>query len=326
MKAMKKGMALVAGLVLATSLAACGDDGGSEGEAGTKQVTVATQPDFFGVPLYIAVEKGFFEEQGLDAKLQEFPTGVEGTEAVVTGQADMTTVAGFPVASLAAQGAPVKVIGANATSNDWWGIAATKDIQEPEDLYGKKIAFQSNSTANYWFDRFVEQHDLDADRIEVVDAKFAQLVALFAKGDVDAIIHFEPNVTQAVGSRDGAHVAWVGGDDGLNPLIGYVVAGSAISEDEDTGVKVLKALQAAADWMNENPDEVAELAMAKTGISDAAQVAEIMDKIEFRVGFDDESLAQLQQIADYMLDKGLIEEPVDAAGYAEPDWAAAAAN
>lgn len=320
MKSMKKCVTLAAGLAMALALTACGDDGGSEG--GGKQLTVATQPDFFGIPLYLAVEKGFFEKEGLDAKVQEFPTGVEGTEAVVTGQADMTTVAGFPVASLAAKGAPVKVIGANATSNDWWGFAATDDIKEPEDLYGKKVAFQSNSTANYWFDRFVEQHGLDKDKIEVVDAKFAQLVALFAKGDVDAIIHFEPNVTQAVSARKGSHVAWVGGDDALNPLIGYVVAGSAISKDKDTGVKVLRALQAASDWMRENPDEVSKFVMTKTGISDAAQVKEIMAKIDFQVSFDDESLAQLQRIADYMLEKGLIDEPVDAESYTEPSWAA----
>ncbi len=76
-------------------LAYCGGgDSGGEGKAA--KITVATQPDFFGVPLYFAVQKGFLKKQGLDAKLQKYPTGVEGTEAVATGQADFTTVAGFP--------------------------------------------------------------------------------------------------------------------------------------------------------------------------------------------------------------------------------------
>lgn len=320
-----RGVALgVTLLMVAAVTAACGSDSDSGDGSKGVQLTVATQPDFFGVPLYLAVEKGFFEKQGIDAKIQEFPTGVEGTEAVVTGQADMTTVAAFPAASLASQGAPVKIIGTNAYSSDWWGFVTTDAIKEPQDLYGKKVAFQSNSTANFWFDRFVEQHQLDASKIEVVDAKFAQLVALFAKGDVDGIIQFEPNVTQAVAARSGSHVAWVGGDDGLNPLNGYVVAGQKVAKDREIGIKVLRALQAASEWMKANPDEVAEFAMGKTGIDDADEVKAIMAKIDFRVSFDDAALDQLQQVADYMLAKGLIKEPVKAADYVEADWAAEA--
>ncbi|MFF3867713.1 ABC transporter substrate-binding protein [Micromonospora sp. NPDC001898] len=322
----RRGRFAVALVVAALTLTACGSDSSSpttEGAGGKQALTVATQPDFFGIPLYFAVQKGFLAKQGIEAKLQEFPTGVEGTEAVVTGQADLTSVAGYPVASLAAKGAKVKIIGHNATSYGWWGIVVDGSIATPQDLYGKTIALQSNSTASYWFDRFVAFHKLDKSKIKVKDAKYAQLVPTFAKGDANAIIHFEPNVTKAISARPGARLGWAGGDDDLLPFIGYVVAGPKISENKEVGVKVLRALRETSAYMKSNQGEVIAFIKSKTGITDDAEAKKILAKIDFSLAFDPASVDQIQQVADYQLEMGNIKNKVDAKSYVITDWVSA---
>ncbi|MEU5992065.1 ABC transporter substrate-binding protein [Spirillospora sp. NPDC047418] len=300
-------------------LAGCGG-GDSEGEGKPAKITVATQPDFFGMPLYFAVEKGFLKKQGLDAKLQKYPTGVEGTEAVATGQADFTTVAGFPVVSLAAQKARVKVIGHNATSAKWWGFVTDGSVAKPSDLEGKTVGIQSNSTANYWFDKFVAHHKLDKSKIKILDAKFAQLVPAFAQGEANAIIHFEPNVAKAVASVKGAKVSWWGGDDGLLPFYGYVAAGPKVYQDKDTALRVLRGLTETAAYMKSNEAEVVKFAMDLTGMSDEGEVREILAQIDFSLAFDPNSIDQIQQIADYQLERGNIKARVDAKSLVEPTW------
>lgn len=292
------------------------EPGGSE----PVKITVATQPDFFGVPLYFAVQKGFLEAEGLDADLQEFPTGVEGTEAVATGLADFTTVAGFPVASLASQGAAVKVIGHNANSYQWWGFVADGSISKPEDLYGKTVGLQSNSTAEYWFNKFVEYHNLDVSQITVLDAKYAQLVPSFAQGEVDAIIHFEPNVFKAVDSRPGSKVAWWGGDDNLLPFYGYIAAGPKVYENEEVGKAVLRGLAAASAYMKSNQAEVIDFIRNLTGVTDEAEIRKILSQIDFSVAFDESSVEQIQIIADYQLERGNISSAVQAADIVIRDW------
>lgn len=317
-------ISLLAVSALAFAGCAGGSTGGDAGNDDSKpvKITVATQPDFFGVPLYFAVEKGFLEAEGLEVELQEFPTGVEGTEAVATGQADFTTVAGFPVASLASQGAAVKIIGHNANSYQWWGFVADGSISMPTDLYGKKVGLQSNSTAEYWFNRFVEFHDLDASKITVVDAKYAQLVPAFAQGELDAIIHFEPNVFKAVDSRPGAKVAWWGGDDDLLPFYGYVAAGPKIYEDEEVGKAVLRGLAATSAYMKSNQAEVVEFIRDLTGVTDESEIRKILSQIDFSVAFDEASVEQIQIIADYQLERGNIKEAVKASEIAVTDWVA----
>jgi len=231
-------------------------------------------------------------------------------------------VAGFPVASLASQGAPVRIIGHIADSPQWWGFVADGSITEPEDLYGRTVGLQSNSTAEYWFNRFVEFHDLDASQITVVDAKYAQLVPAFAQGEVDAIIHFEPNVFKAVASREGAHVAWWGGDDDLLPFFGYIAAGPAIYENEEVGKAVLRGLAATAEYMAANEDEVIEFIRDLTGVTDEDEIRKILSQINFAVGFEPSSIEQIQIIADYQLDRGNITTPVDAESIAIVDWVA----
>lgn len=310
-------LALAVTLIAVT---ACASDPQSGGSGGSPSLTIATQPDFFGIPLYFAVEKGFLKNHGINAKLSEFPTGVEGTEAVVTGQADLTTVAGYPVASLASQGAKVKIIGHNATSYGWWGIAVDGNINSPQDLHGKTVGLQGNSTASYFFDRFVAFHKLDKSKIKIMDAKYAQLVPAFAKGDANAIIHFEPNLTKAVSAKAGSRIGWAGGDDDLLPFYGYVVSGPKIYQDKEVGIKVLRALRDTSNYMKSHQAEVLDFIKSKTGVTDETEAKKILAKIDFSVAFDPASVDQLQQIADYQLEKGNIKKPVDAKSYVESTW------
>jgi ABC-type nitrate/sulfonate/bicarbonate transport systems, periplasmic components len=320
----RRSVSIVAVAAAAALLAGCaGGPAGTEAEPGGEErvkITVATQPDFFGVPLYFAVQKGFLEAEGLDAELQEFPTGVEGTEAVATGLADFTTVAGFPVASLAAKGAAVRIIGHNANSYQWWGFVTDGSISKPEDLYGKTVGLQSNSTAEYWFNRFVEFHNLDASQIKVLDAKYAQLVPAFAQSEVDAIIHFEPNVFKAVDSRPGSKVAWWGGDDNLLPFYGYVAAGPKIYKNEKVGKAVLRGLAAASAYMKSNQAEVIEFIRNLTGVTEESEIRKILSQIDFSVAFDAVSVEQIQIIADYQLERGNISSPVKAEDIVITDW------
>lgn len=312
--------AMTVGALLLAGCAGGTPEKGEEAGTAPVKITVATQPDFFGVPLYFAVEKGFLKAEGLDATLQEFPTGVEGTEAVATGQADFTTVAGFPVASLAAQGAAVKIIGHNANSYQWWGFVADGSISKPTDLYGKTVGLQSNSTAEYWFNQFVKFHNLDVSKIKVVDAKYAQLVPAFAQGELDAIIHFEPNVFKAVDSRPGSKVAWWGGDDNLLPFYGYIAAGPKVFNDEKVGKAVLRGLAAASAYMKSHQSEVIEFIRDLTGVTDEAEIRKILSQIDFSVAFDETSVEQIQIIADYQLERGNISKAVDASSIVVLDW------
>ena len=95
MKKAKRVFALVLALVMALSLlAGCGGSSGSGNESGseTKTIRVGTLPFTGSVPVAYALEKGYFEEAGLEVEQYEFATGAPMNEAFAAGQLDIAVI------------------------------------------------------------------------------------------------------------------------------------------------------------------------------------------------------------------------------------------
>ena len=112
------------------------------------KITVGNVPggNTLFLPSYVAMDRGFFKKEGLDAKWVELVGKTLGN-AALAGQIDFVPVT--TVGALAAlHGAPVMyVIGQSLSSQ--WAIVAAKGIQKPEDLKGKTIALGQPGGANY---------------------------------------------------------------------------------------------------------------------------------------------------------------------------------
>ena len=105
--------ALVAALLLLTG---CGDDEDSaapSGENGVTTITVGVLPIGNAAPLYLGMEKGFFEEEGLELKPQMAQSGNELVTTLVSGDSQVAFLGYVPVIVARAQGLPLKVV-ANA--------------------------------------------------------------------------------------------------------------------------------------------------------------------------------------------------------------------
>src|SRR5690625_8001921 len=91
---------LVSVVALALPLAACG----SESAGDLTEVTVASLPNAFLAPLYVAAEDGTFEEEGLDVEIVELQSGAEGVAAVVSGGAQFSDIGLGGLATVAEDG------------------------------------------------------------------------------------------------------------------------------------------------------------------------------------------------------------------------------
>ena len=110
----------------------------------------------FHVPLYVAMEKGFFKREGLDARYVAL-SGRALVTAGMTGDIDFVPIpGGGSQASL--KGAPLRyVVGQSLISQ--WAIVSLKGIKTVEDLKGKGIPI---------FDRYEELEVLKENGVEDV--------------------------------------------------------------------------------------------------------------------------------------------------------------
>jgi ABC-type nitrate/sulfonate/bicarbonate transport system substrate-binding protein len=112
------------------------------------KITVGIVPggNTLHLPTYVAMERGFFKKEGLDASWVKL-TGKALVTAGLAGEVDFVPIpAGGALAAL--RGAPiVYVVGQSLSSQ--WQIVTDKNIAKPEDLKDKTIALGQPGGANY---------------------------------------------------------------------------------------------------------------------------------------------------------------------------------
>ncbi len=102
--------------------------------------------DGFHIPTYVALDEGFYKQEGLDASLVELQPPAQ-VAAVLSGNLDCAPIPSGG-AQAALSGAKIEyVVGESLKSQ--WTLTTTTDINKPEDLKGKTIGLGRPGSADY---------------------------------------------------------------------------------------------------------------------------------------------------------------------------------
>jgi NitT/TauT family transport system substrate-binding protein len=124
------------------------------GAAATRKVVLVVPHRVFftvALPVYVAQEKGFYKEGGIDVDAVFTKGGGENVQAVVSGDAQIGLGTGFfAVLSAFEKGAPIKIAAAEITGMDsFWYALGNSQIRRLEDLGGKKIAYSRAGSSTH---------------------------------------------------------------------------------------------------------------------------------------------------------------------------------
>lgn len=198
-------------LVIALAATGCaGSDGGSDGgSASPDKVAYLTSFSTFGrdAYAYVALEKGYFAEAGLDVTITPGTGSVDVLKLVASGRADFGT-ADFTATAItvAKEGLPVTAVAA-IHQRSLAAIVSLEGngISKPADLVGKKIGDQPGSTNQVMFPVYAKAAGIDPAKVEFVPSPPPALPQLLAAGQVDGIGQFvvgEPLIEAAVKGRE----------------------------------------------------------------------------------------------------------------------------
>src|SRR5581483_1869838 len=164
--------------------------------------------------LWIAIAKGYFEEQGLDVETQPFGTAADMVAPLSAGQLDAGGGApGVGLNNAVARGLEVRIVADKATTSPGHGYEAIlirKDLVDsgqvrvPADLKGRKYALPSVTgiTPEVALNRYMRQAGLGARDTDLITMPFPDMVAAFANRSIDAATVIEPFVTQIADHGD----------------------------------------------------------------------------------------------------------------------------
>lgn len=206
-------------------------------------------------PFYIARDKGFYAEHGLDVNIQIIED--EASYASLMGSESIDALGHVIDRELInySKGIQEQVVMAYDQSTGGDGIVATEDIQSPEDLKGKTVALNMSSTSYFFFLTVLEQAGLTEDDVTIKDMDADSAGTAFVQGNVDAAVTWEPWLTNA-NQRDGGHLL-VSSADYPNTIVDTVAfTDSFINEHPDEVAGFVAAWNEAVAWYYDgNQDE-----------------------------------------------------------------------
>jgi ABC-type nitrate/sulfonate/bicarbonate transport system substrate-binding protein len=187
--------------------------------AGAITVKSGTQHVATDAPLYIAMEKGFFKEQGLNVQFEDV-NGEEAISALAAGQLDTSVGAiysglfnaigrGIDIRLVATKGSITekpqdKPAAGLVLRKQLYDSGAVKDLK---DLKGKKIAVAGRgATQEESLDNGLRTVGLTIDDIDVKTMPFPDTLPALANGRIDGAMELQPWITQ--GKANGILVFW----------------------------------------------------------------------------------------------------------------------
>jgi NitT/TauT family transport system substrate-binding protein len=239
--------------------------------AGKKVVLSQAFQSMLYLPLYVAIDQGFFAAQGLDLDKETAGSPTVALNAVISKSAEFSLHGPEWVAIAASKGAAVHII-ANVVNGAAVWIAATPDFKftSVKDLKGEKVVTGTMpTTSTSLFIKLLKENGMDANTdVEMIQVPIGTEPGPFIAQQAKVAVMYEPGLDQVVAK-------------GMKVVLGFPklygpYAFSAIAArndvDPDSAQRLVKGLEMAMRFMPANQARTIEIAKSEFPNLDPAVV------------------------------------------------------
>jgi NitT/TauT family transport system substrate-binding protein len=266
-----------------------------------EKITIAVSPWPASTPLYIAHEKGYFRDQGLDATLHSYTSGHLGLDAMLSGKADIATAGDTPIARAAIDSKPVAVVATVSEITSAILIIARKDrgISAPDDLRGKKIGLALGSAAEFFLHVYLTTSYINPKEVRIVNIAADKIVDALLNGEVDAVSTWSP-FTIVLREKLGSN-ALILHDPNIYTMTWNIAATQDFVKTNPERIKrFLRAVIRANSFINEHPDEARTISAKHIG-TDSPLFEKEWKAYNFTAVLDQSLILNLEDQARWMI-------------------------
>lgn len=256
-------MMLVLSLVM-LQLCGCGKSASEEELVSVTLNEVAHS--IFYAPQYVAIENGYFKEEGLDVKLVNGAGADNVMTAVLSGEADIGFMGSEASIYVYNEGSGEKIVNFAQLTQRAGNFLVARE-EDPEftwdKLKGKTVlAGRKGGMPQMVFEYILKKNKIDPQKdlkmIQNID--FGLTAEAFASGQGDYSVEFEPFAASLEKEKKGVVVASLGVDSGMVPYTAYSAKESYIKENGELIQKFTNALQKGMDYVQSHtPEEIAQV-------------------------------------------------------------------
>lgn len=273
--------------LLLTAVTGCGSTAAKDSPDVPKEKVVLNEVahSIFYAPMYVAIEEGYFQEEGLEVELVTGFGADKTMTAVLSGEADIgfmgseasiyTYLGGTddPVVNFAqlTQRAGNFLVSREPIDNFSWDMLKGAQV----------LGGRAGGMPEMVFEYILKKHNIDPKTDTTIDQSidFGSTAAAFSGGQGDFTVEFEPHATSLEAKGDGYVVASLGTDSGYVPYTAFSAKKSYISENPETIQAFTNALQKGMDYVNSHsPEEIAKIIQPQFAETDLETITTIVTR------------------------------------------------
>ena len=214
----------------------------------------------FYAPWYVAIEKGYFKDEGLDVEVMLTPGADKVTSAVLSKDVDIGFCGSEASIYVYNSGNKDYIVSfAGLTKRDGSFLVSRKKIDNftLEDLKGKYvIGGRKGGMPEMTFEYTLKENNININDLTIdTSIDFASMGGTFISGLGDFVTLFEPTATKVENEGYGYVVGYVGEYGGSVPYTAFNARKNYIKNNKDTIQKFTNAINKGLKYVSNNKDE-----------------------------------------------------------------------
>ena len=315
---MKKFALLSLAIILFTTTVLFGCKENSNGLTKVRLNEVAHS--IFYAPQYVAIELGYFEEEGIDLELTTGFGADKTMTALLTGAADIGFMGSESTIYTYVEGAddyPVNF--AQLTQRAGNFLVSRKPIEDfswSDVMNTTVLGGRAGGMPQMIFEYILKKNGInpetDLDIVQNID--FGLTAGAFSSGKGDFTVEFEPGATNLELEGTGYVVASLGVDSGYVPYTAYSAKKSYLTENSELIQGFIRALEKGLEYVDTHtPEEIAKVIAPQFKDTDVNTIAIIVDRYKSQDTWKTDTVFEKESfdlLVDILIDAGELDEKV----------------
>lgn len=278
--------------------------------AGESEIRFAFQDRIGSVIPIIAVNKGYFKDEGLEVEPLTFSSGPACAEALYSGAADIGAMGDTTAIITVSRTERLRIIASHATGEHRHRVMVKKDsgYKDLSDLKGKKLAVKKGTSTYGGLLAALKKQNISIDEIQIIDLSPSIMNDALAASSIDAFVASEPTPSLAEG-KSCRQLVTLGNLGNEYPIM--ILANRYILNERHADlVRFIRALKKAEDFAAKHPDQVAVIMSKETGLS-LSSVKRAIELHQYKLRLDESILRSLSDTAEFLKAEKIINQLPD---------------
>lgn len=330
---------LMAGVTGAAVLHACNtssetsEEGGTAtgGDAPALAMSMGSAPWVGQLPIYIAQEKGFFEDEGLDFELLLFGASGDYISAFASDNVNSLAPVSAEAILLDTQGKDFKIVLVQDNSVGGDGILARDTIASIEDFKGKEVAVDTTGVSYFFLLQVLKEAGLTKDDITIVNVDPAGAAAAFESGNVDIAVSYAPYLPQTARAVEDGRIIYDSSKMPTAIIDLYLVDTDFIAENPEAVQAFVNGVFRGTQFIDESNTEALEIGAKELEVTPeelegdlkGVKIPSLEDNLAMLAQPDSDTylLTPLQELSEFLVEEGQIDSaPEDIESLFDPQF------